>query len=100
MRCQSAFQLATFIISAILLLLYLFSAVIRTILLDIVPYALTTEDVAPTDIQAPDDAPTAIPKMIHQVYLGFDNKVMPDAWETARQSCIDLNPSYEYKVAR
>lgn len=97
---QSVLQVASVIILVGFFLLYLFSTVLRTILLDIVPYALSKEDVAVTRSQTLNNGATGIPKAIHQVYLGFDNKVMPFTWETARQSCIDLHPSYEYKVSR
>ncbi len=78
--------------------LFLLSTVVRTILLDITPYALSKEELAVSGLRPHDYGATFIPKIIHQVYLGFDNKVMPLEWEEARQSCIDLHPNYEYKV--
>jgi mannosyltransferase OCH1-like enzyme len=39
-----------------------------------------------------------IPKIIHQVFLGFDNSTMPQHWQVASQKCIDLHPDYEYVV--
>ena len=36
-----------------------------------------------------------VPKIIHQTWK--DNNV-PQKWQAARQSCIDLHPDYEYKL--
>ena len=99
MRRQFALHLIGVIVF-VTYFLYLLSTVVRTILLDIEPYALSKEELAVTDFHPHDDGATIIPKIIHQVYLGFDNKVMPPEWEEARQSCIDLHPKYEYKVQR
>ena len=89
-------------ISCILLVvtcvLFLLSTVVRTLLLDITPYALSKEELLSTGFRLHHGGAPLIPKVIHQVYLGFDSKVMPLEWEEARQSCIDLHPNYEYKV--
>ena len=42
----------------------------------------------------------SIPKIIHQIYFGWDNSTLPERWEAPRQSCIDLHPDYEHKVCR
>ncbi|KAI1334677.1 nucleotide-diphospho-sugar transferase [Xylariaceae sp. FL0016] len=45
-----------------------------------------------------------IPKILHQVYHdwsdpdGDGTTAMPEDWEAARQSCIALNPDWEYKL--
>lgn len=39
--------------------------------------------------------PQLIPKMIHQTYI---NESIPEVWQQAQQSCIDLHGDYEYKV--
>lgn len=39
--------------------------------------------------------PQAIPKIIHQTYK---NETIPEVWEDAQRSCIDLHPDYEYIV--
>lgn len=44
-----------------------------------------------------------IPKILHQVYHNWTDPEsttlnLPDDWEAARQSCIDLNPDWEYKL--
>ena len=36
-----------------------------------------------------------IPKIIHQTYK---NDSIPQHWQQARQSCLDLHEDYEYKV--
>lgn len=39
--------------------------------------------------------PQVIPKIIHQTYK---NESIPEVWQDAQQSCIDLHPDYEYIV--
>lgn len=39
--------------------------------------------------------PSFIPKIIHQTWL---NESIPEQWQGAQKSCIDLHPDYEYKV--
>ncbi|KAF2967258.1 hypothetical protein GQX73_g6318 [Xylaria multiplex] len=44
-----------------------------------------------------------IPRILHQVFHNWtdpDNPVitLPDDWEAARQSCMSLNPDWEYKL--
>ena len=36
-----------------------------------------------------------VPKVIHQTWKDAD---IPQKWQKARQSCIDLHPDYEYKL--
>lgn len=86
------------IILVVTYVLFLLSTVLRTLTLDITPYALSKEELVVTGSRPESDRVTFVPKLIHQVYLGFDNTVMPQEWEEARQSCIKLHPNYEYKV--
>ncbi|MCJ1307603.1 hypothetical protein MMC25_001250 [Agyrium rufum] len=39
--------------------------------------------------------PQLIPKIIHQTYI---NTSIPEVWQQAQQSCIDLHEDYEYKL--
>lgn len=39
--------------------------------------------------------PQIIPKIIHQTYK---NESIPEVWQEAQQSCLDLHPDYEYIV--
>lgn len=39
--------------------------------------------------------PQMIPKIIHQTYI---NSSIPEVWQEAQQSCIDLHPDWEYKL--
>lgn len=39
--------------------------------------------------------PQIIPKIIHQTYK---NETIPEVWQEAQQSCIELHPDYEYIV--
>lgn len=94
-------QLALCVVGVMIVLtlfLHCFSTVLRTVLLDKVPYALSKEELAVEQYQPHSEGATTIPNIIHQIYLGFDNKAMPPDWEEVRQSCVDLNLEYEYKV--
>ena len=82
----------------VLYCLFCLSGVLRTAVKDISPYALVKEELVDLDPELKRDATTVIPKIIHQVYLGFDGKEIPMQWQEARQSCIDLHPDYEYMV--
>ncbi len=42
-----------------------------------------------------------IPRIIHQVFHNWKDpgsEVMPSDWDNVRQTCIDKNPGWEYKV--
>lgn len=41
------------------------------------------------------DANFTVPKIIHQTWK---NTQIPEQWQAARQTCIDLHPDYEYKL--
>ncbi|KAF2841595.1 glycosyltransferase family 32 protein, partial [Patellaria atrata CBS 101060] len=52
------------------------------------------------ELPAPNSAlvserPQLIPKIIHQTYK---NSSIPEVWQEAQQSCIDLHSDYEYKL--
>jgi mannosyltransferase OCH1-like enzyme len=45
--------------------------------------------------------PQLIPKIIHQVFHDWKNlssEVIPSDWDEVRQTCIDRNPDFEYRV--
>lgn len=42
-----------------------------------------------------DQRPQLIPKIIHQTW---QNETIPEKWQEAQQSCVDLHSDYEYKV--
>lgn len=85
--------IATFV----LYFLFLLSGVLKTLLEDILPYALSRQELAvPSSSPAAENGTELIPKIIHQVYLGFDNKEMPQAWQDASQTCRDMHPDYEH----
>jgi len=84
-----------------ILIIYLVSrfwhwGVLSTLLEDLDPHAFTKEELALPSHDTQNNATQWIPKIIHQVYLGFDNKVMPQEWEETRQRCIEMHPDYEY----
>lgn len=82
----------------VLYFLSLFRNVFKLLLEDISPYAFSQDELAAIDPHPKDNGTGPIPRIIHQVYLGFDNRVMPTSWKNAQQSCIDLHPDYEYMV--
>ncbi|KAH9898990.1 putative mannosyl phosphorylinositol ceramide synthase CSH1 [Xylariomycetidae sp. FL2044] len=48
-----------------------------------------------------DTRPQVVPKILHQVFHNWKdpgNPTMPDHWQKARQTCIDLNPGWEFKL--
>ena len=82
----------------VLYFLSLFRHVLKLLTTDISPYAFSQEELAAVDPHPKENATELIPKIIHQVYLGFDGHEMPESWKHAQQSCIDLNPDYEHIV--
>ncbi|KAJ9137892.1 Mannosyl phosphorylinositol ceramide synthase SUR1 [Pleurostoma richardsiae] len=49
----------------------------------------------------PDPRPQLVPKIIHQIFHNWKdpgNEAMPSDWDGLRQTCIDLNPGWEYKL--
>ena len=78
----------------VLYLIYSLSAVFLTLLEPTDPYSLSREELEDADLKGPQ----LIPKVIHQVYLGWDDLSMPEHWKAPQQSCLDLHPDYEYKV--
>ncbi|KAF4622718.1 hypothetical protein G7Y89_g14311 [Cudoniella acicularis] len=64
--------------------------------------AITQEEAAIAhNSTTPDPRPQVIPKIIHQVYHNWhdpSNETLPSDWDELRQSCINLNPDWEYKV--
>ncbi len=63
----------------------------------------TQQQVADTDTQRHQSAPgkQVVPMILHQVFHNWKNPQsdeIPKHWNDARQSCIDLNPSWDIKV--
>jgi inositol phosphorylceramide mannosyltransferase catalytic subunit len=50
--------------------------------------------------KTPEARPQVIPKIIHHVFHDWHNESMPKDWDDVRQTCINLNPDWEYKVSR
>jgi inositol phosphorylceramide mannosyltransferase catalytic subunit len=82
----------------VLYVLFRLSGALRTILESTLPHALSKEELAVIDAVYPEGNGTLIPQIIHQVYLGWDNKEMPLEWKEAQRSCIELHPNYDYMV--
>jgi mannosyltransferase OCH1-like enzyme len=56
--------------------------------------------ISKAELPAPGSPPTdkrshMIPKIIHQTYI---NTSIPEVWQEAQQSCINLHPDWEYKL--
>lgn len=77
----------------VLYVLFRLFSVLRTLSEDTTPYVLSREDLL-------NNATQAIPKVLHQVYLGWDHKPMPEHWKQPQKSCIDLHRDWEYKVGQ
>lgn len=82
----------------VLYVLALFRHVLKLLTTNISPYAFSQEELAVIDQQPKENATEFIPRIIHQVYLGFDGHEMPESWKHAQQSCMDINPDYEHVV--
>lgn len=55
-------------------------------------YKNRTSSIPPTPV---------VPKIIHQVFHNWDNPnddTPPAHWQSARQTCVDLNPDWEHRV--
>jgi inositol phosphorylceramide mannosyltransferase catalytic subunit len=79
----------------ILFLAYLASDLISLLYDDAYKEALSDDDLA-TINYSPDGSPDRellIPKLIHQTYKTVD---IPEGWQAAQKSVIDLHPDYEY----
>ncbi|KIV84644.1 hypothetical protein PV11_00417 [Exophiala sideris] len=61
----------------------------KTMMEDTSPYVFTREELE-------HNGSLLIPPIIHQVFLGFDGKPMPEHWREPQRSCIDLHPDWEY----
>ena len=81
----------------VLYFLFLLSNILKTVLEDTTQYALHLDELSVSD-ERRKNGTSLIPKIIHQVYLGFDNSEMPKEWINSRQSCIDLHPDYKHMV--
>ena len=75
-------------------ILFCLSSVLLTLLEPTLPYLVTREELECANI----NGTQLTPRLLHQVYLGWDEQPMPKSWKASQQSCIDLHPDYEYKV--
>lgn len=57
--------------------------------------AIRSVDIPAPNSQLIDSRPQLIPKIIHQTW---QNETVPEKWQKAQQSCLDLHGDYEYKV--
>ena len=71
--------------------LFRLSSVLKTLMEDTTPWVLSIEELA-------SDGTRLMPKILHQVYLGWDHKPMPAHWKEPQRSCIDLHTDWEYRV--
>ncbi|KAI1361330.1 nucleotide-diphospho-sugar transferase [Xylaria arbuscula] len=64
---------------------------------------ITQQEILDAFISNENRTVSAIPKILHQVFHNWTNPEstsldLPSDWEAARQSCITLNPDWEYKL--
>jgi inositol phosphorylceramide mannosyltransferase catalytic subunit len=57
--------------------------------------AISRAELPGPNSNVPEHREQLIPKIIHQTYI---NESIPERWNVARQSCLDLHEDYEYKV--
>ena len=81
----------------VLYVLFRLRMVLSTVLEPWSPHVLSREALAEGSPRH-ENRTEYIPRIIHQVYLGWDNREMPEEWEEMRQSCIEMHPDYEYMV--
>jgi hypothetical protein len=51
---------------------------------------------------SPDPRQPVMPRILHQIFHNWKdpgNATLPPHWEKARQSCVDKNPDWEFKVS-
>ena len=63
--------------------------------------AITQNEIAQAHPTGSEDRrPQLIPKIIHQVFHDwkYHNQTMPSDWDEVRQTCIDSNVGWEYRV--
>ena len=52
---------------------------------------------------AADPRSQVVPKILHQIFHNWtdpEDEKLPSDWELMRQTCIEKNPDYEYRVSR
>ena len=62
---------------------------------------ITQQEVFQLHNNVSDDPRPAFPRMIHQIFHNWaepGNHELPEDWARMRQSCIDKNPGWEFKV--
>lgn len=98
MRKLQAFKQAAGILTGVLLILYFLRTALGALLEDTAPYSLTREELDAELAHSETNGVETIPKIIHQVYLGWGGLPMPAIWNITRKTCVDMNPDYEHMV--
>ncbi|KAK3899852.1 nucleotide-diphospho-sugar transferase [Staphylotrichum tortipilum] len=97
----------TFVLGAIALVTFLACVIPRVLFFKKLFFQhagirLTQPQVAASASDSSEDARVQhIPKIIHQVFHNWHdpgNDTLPESWATMRQGCINLNPTFEFKV--
>lgn len=79
------------VVCLVLYVLFRLSSILKTLLEDTTPFVLSREELFRNGTQL-------MPKILHQVYLGWDHQPMPEHWKEPQKTCINLHPDWEYKV--
>lgn len=97
---------AAVIITIVLSLTWILSPVLLVLAEDVSKNAITRDEIACADRaiaqewkNTSEPAFRRMPRIIHQVYLGWDDIPMPESWKPRQQSCIDLHKDWEYMVS-
>lgn len=107
MTCRSIGRLSVLLLLLLGLVLYVagrISAFAQIFLADSrAGIRVTQSAAAAAHANASEDArPQLIPKILHQVFHNWkdpgNDKKLPADWERVRQTCIDKNPDWEYRV--
>ena len=94
---KRAFVHITGIATIIIYFIWGLRHVLSLLTTDLRPFVLSQHDLV-SEILHEHSSPELIPRIVHQVYLGFDELEVPATWRKARQTCVDWNPDYEHIV--
>ncbi|KEF61679.1 uncharacterized protein A1O9_03247 [Exophiala aquamarina CBS 119918] len=91
-------SLLIFLLIAIIILTFLLHSV--STLISLLFEDASADAIHRSELPAPNTTllegrPQLIPKILHQTYK---NESIPERWQAAQQSCLDLHPDYEYMM--
>lgn len=84
-------------ILVVALLLKVFWPLLSLLVLTGASDAISRAEVLAPGSSSLDSIPQLIPKIIHQTWK---NTTIPEIWQEAQKTCLDMHPDYEYKVSQ